>query len=252
MAGTDPVTGRTVQRSGTFRGSQTDADAHRQFLASEHRARRSITEPARTLTVATLLELWLEADHPWRPSTWVGYESNARYLRRDRAACRNQGGRCQSEGGPGGVRPVRSAGCDARGRGWAVPGAALRNRMGLRRADHRHPSAAHDARSGARPVAAATDRRRDVQPDVQHRSRHTSVMVISLPVSSAEPMGGSLALRGCVEIDALGARFVLVPAEAADHARVLVAAARSRRRIRRIGGTRATSTVARSPTAVAA
>lgn len=82
-AGTDPVTGRTVQRSVTFRGSQADADAHRRSLASGHRARRSVAQPAPMLTVAGLLARWLEADHPWRPSTRVGYESNARHLRAD-------------------------------------------------------------------------------------------------------------------------------------------------------------------------
>jgi integrase len=35
------------------------------------------------LTVRELLERWLLADHPWRPTTWIGYRSNARGLSRD-------------------------------------------------------------------------------------------------------------------------------------------------------------------------
>ena len=81
--GTDPVTGRTVQRSVTFRGSEADADAYRRALAMDRKARRSIVRPAPMLTVAGLLERWLTADHPWRPSTWVGYQSNVRWLRAD-------------------------------------------------------------------------------------------------------------------------------------------------------------------------
>jgi integrase len=82
-AGTDPVTGRTVQRSVTFRGGEADAWAYRRALAEDHRARRSIARAAPRVTVAALLERWLEADHPWRPSTRVGYASNARHLRAD-------------------------------------------------------------------------------------------------------------------------------------------------------------------------
>src|SRR5262245_32962388 len=79
-AGTDPVTGRTQQRSVTFHGSEEDADAYRSALAAERHARRSISQPAPRVTVAALLDRWLEADHPWRPSTRVGYASNARHI----------------------------------------------------------------------------------------------------------------------------------------------------------------------------
>jgi integrase len=82
-AGTDPVTGRTMQRSVTFRGCESDADAYRRLLAANRQARRSIARAAPMLTVAALLERWLEADHPWRPSTRVGYEWNVRHLRSD-------------------------------------------------------------------------------------------------------------------------------------------------------------------------
>jgi integrase len=36
------------------------------------------------ITVAELLERWLVADHPWKPSTQVGYASNARLILADR------------------------------------------------------------------------------------------------------------------------------------------------------------------------
>lgn len=83
-AGTDPVTGRTLQRSVTFRGSAPDAEAYRSELAAEYVARRSITRAAPMLTVEELLTRWLEADHPWKPSTAVGYRSNVRHLIADR------------------------------------------------------------------------------------------------------------------------------------------------------------------------
>src|SRR5689334_13918850 len=83
-AGTDPVTGRTLQRSVTFRGSASDANAYRKELAAEYVARRSVAKAAPMLTVAELLERWLHADQPWKPSTRIGYRSNARFLGTDR------------------------------------------------------------------------------------------------------------------------------------------------------------------------
>lgn len=82
-AGTDPVTGRTLQRSVTFRGSEPDAYDYRQELAAEYVARRSVTKAAPMLTIAELLQRWLSADQPWRPSTTIGYRSNARFLGAD-------------------------------------------------------------------------------------------------------------------------------------------------------------------------
>lgn len=84
-AGTDPVTGRVIQRSVTFHGTAADAEAYRQELAAEYTRRRAVTRAAPLLTVGELLERWLLADHPWRPSTWVGYRSVAGQLRADRA-----------------------------------------------------------------------------------------------------------------------------------------------------------------------
>ncbi|WGY01826.1 hypothetical protein QI633_25245 [Nocardioides sp. QY071] len=40
------------------------------------------------LTTYQLLEAWLAADHPWKPSTYVGYGANARALARDPVAQR--------------------------------------------------------------------------------------------------------------------------------------------------------------------
>jgi hypothetical protein len=83
-AGTDPVTGRSLQRSVTFRGSASEAELYRVELAEEYAARRSGTRAAPMLTVAELFERWLIADHPWKPSRQVGYASNARLVTADR------------------------------------------------------------------------------------------------------------------------------------------------------------------------
>jgi hypothetical protein len=85
-AGTDPVTGRTIQRSVTFHGTKADADTYQLELAGEYAARRSIVRAAPLLTVGDLLERWLAADHPWKPSTWSSHRSNARFLSADKLA----------------------------------------------------------------------------------------------------------------------------------------------------------------------
>ena len=82
-ASQDPVTGRTLYRSVTFRGDHDDAERYRAELAAEYRARRSITKAAPMLTVSELLDRWLAADHPWKPSTLIGYRSNAKALQAD-------------------------------------------------------------------------------------------------------------------------------------------------------------------------
>ncbi len=79
----DPVTGRSVQRSVMFRGSAAEADTYRAELAEEYAARRAVTRAAPFVTVAELLDRWLLADHRWKPSTLVGYRSNARQLTND-------------------------------------------------------------------------------------------------------------------------------------------------------------------------
>lgn len=83
-AGTDPVTGRTIQRSVTFHGTEADADTYRVELAGEYAARRSVARAAPLLTVGELLDRWLAADHPWKPSTWSSHRSNARFLIADK------------------------------------------------------------------------------------------------------------------------------------------------------------------------
>lgn len=82
--GTDPVTGRTTTRSVTFHGNRDEAERYGADLAAQYRARRSVAKAAPMLTVSELLDRWLAADHPWKPSTLVGYSSNAKALRADR------------------------------------------------------------------------------------------------------------------------------------------------------------------------
>src|SRR5215210_6349976 len=82
-AGSDPVTGRVIQRSITFHGTVVEAERYRWELAAEYSVRRAATRAAPMLTVGELLNRWLAADHAWRPSTWAGYRSNARYLAAD-------------------------------------------------------------------------------------------------------------------------------------------------------------------------
>jgi integrase len=74
----DPVTGRRRQRSVTVHGTETDADARRVLLLTTGPRTRPTA-----LTVGDLLELWLEADHPWKPATVVSHRSVTRGLRAD-------------------------------------------------------------------------------------------------------------------------------------------------------------------------
>ncbi len=81
----DPVTGRTRHLSVTVHGTEADATATRlRMLATG----RSVVPPPGRVTVGYLLGAWLAADHPWKPSTYVGYTSNARALARDPLADR--------------------------------------------------------------------------------------------------------------------------------------------------------------------
>lgn len=73
-----------MTRSVTFNGSRDQAAQYANELASEYRARRSMSKAAPMLSVTELLDRWLAADHPWKPSTLVGYVSNAKALRSDR------------------------------------------------------------------------------------------------------------------------------------------------------------------------
>ncbi len=66
-------------------GTEADATATRIRLLA---AGRPIVPPPDRVTVGYLLQAWLDADHPWKPSTYVGYNSNARALSRDPIAQR--------------------------------------------------------------------------------------------------------------------------------------------------------------------
>ena len=63
----------------TVYGSAADAEARRGVLVAA-RARL----PGSQFTLQALLELWLVADHPWKPSTVVGTRSVLRALSRTR------------------------------------------------------------------------------------------------------------------------------------------------------------------------
>lgn len=71
---------RTRHLSVTVHGTEVDATATRIRLLATG---RPVTPPPDRVTVGYLLHAWLAADRPWKPSTYVGYTSNARALSRD-------------------------------------------------------------------------------------------------------------------------------------------------------------------------
>lgn len=83
--GTDPVTSRTIQRSITFQGSAAEAHARCDELVAVYSTRRELVRSAPFVTIEELLTRWLSAEHDWKPSTWVGYRSNANALTDDSA-----------------------------------------------------------------------------------------------------------------------------------------------------------------------
>jgi integrase len=85
---TDPVTGRAIQRSFTFHGDRDSAEAHCAELAVDYATHRGAIQAAAFVTLGEVLELWLDHDHDWRPSTWSSYRSNGRALRADSIAGR--------------------------------------------------------------------------------------------------------------------------------------------------------------------
>ena len=85
--GVDPVTHRTRQRSITVHGSRAEAETLLAGLLTADRPAVS-HPPGPLLTLAELLGAWVEADHPWKPSTLVGYRSVARFLRADALGAR--------------------------------------------------------------------------------------------------------------------------------------------------------------------
>ena len=138
-----------LQRSVTFHGSprrgrRLPARASPAEHAAGPRAGR-----APLLTVGELLDVWLAADHRWKPSTRVGYESNARHLRGRRSLAG------QRVVAPTPLELVRrsfarweAAGATTSVIGGPVPGPSVGHRLGLRRADHRPPPDPLDARPG--------------------------------------------------------------------------------------------------------
>ena len=73
--GPDPVTGRTRHRSVTVHGTSADAARVRTQLRAERAdvVGPGSLPPGPLITVAELLPAWLAAEHPWKPSTVVGY-----------------------------------------------------------------------------------------------------------------------------------------------------------------------------------
>jgi integrase len=80
--GMDAAGSHTRQRSVTVHGTAADAEAQAARLAADVAARPTRT-PARLLALGELLEVWLRADHPWKPSTLVGYRCAVRALAAD-------------------------------------------------------------------------------------------------------------------------------------------------------------------------
>jgi hypothetical protein len=71
--GVDPVSGRTVQRSFSFRGTPEDAEVRRRELAARFAQYRAVRRAAPFITVGQLVERWLSAPHDWRPATWASH-----------------------------------------------------------------------------------------------------------------------------------------------------------------------------------
>ncbi len=55
----------------------------RRMLLIDQRASHPTLPPPTRSTLGQLLPTWLEADHPWKPSTRVGYRSVVRALLAD-------------------------------------------------------------------------------------------------------------------------------------------------------------------------
>ena len=155
--GVDPATRRTLQRSVTVHGTRQDAERRARELTAGRAARQ--TPPGPLLSLGELLGLWITADHPWKPSTLVGYRSTARALAGDELAGRRIGSltpadvraamrRWAAEGaGPavvaGRFRALRAA------LGWAydervIDAHPLRQMRGPGRSTPRRPLADHD------------------------------------------------------------------------------------------------------------
>jgi hypothetical protein len=86
--GADRVTGRCRQRSVTVRGDRRAAESARAVWAQAAVLVRTSRRADATITTGQLLQLWLRADHRWRPSTLTGYRSLVAALTGDPLGCR--------------------------------------------------------------------------------------------------------------------------------------------------------------------
>lgn len=86
--GPDPVSGRSRVRSITVRGDESAAAIARSRWAAEATLVRARGHARPAVTLAELLDEWLDADHRWRPSTLAGYRSTAGFLIRDPLSAR--------------------------------------------------------------------------------------------------------------------------------------------------------------------
>ena len=75
--GMNPAGSHTRQRSITVHGTRDDAEAQAAGLVAAAATGRT-RPPGRLLALSELLDVWLAADHPWKPSTLVGYRCAAR------------------------------------------------------------------------------------------------------------------------------------------------------------------------------
>lgn len=87
--GIDPVTQRTRQASHSVHGTRAEAEAMLDRLVAQ--ASQDSSVPGPLVRLDKLLAHWIEADHPWKPSTLVGYRSVARFLTADPI------GRCRAQ-----------------------------------------------------------------------------------------------------------------------------------------------------------
>jgi integrase len=81
--GPDPISGRSEVKSLTVFGSaDTAQDARRRYAAEAAQVRAHRLARA-DIGLADLLQVWLAADHGWKPSTTIGYRSIVACLGRD-------------------------------------------------------------------------------------------------------------------------------------------------------------------------
>jgi hypothetical protein len=86
--GPDLVSGRTAVRSLTVHGDRQAAEEARARWAAQAALVRSTRRARPGIALGELLELWLAAEHAWRPSTLAGYRSTVAYLVGDQLASR--------------------------------------------------------------------------------------------------------------------------------------------------------------------